>query len=393
MQFGGYEKLHKDNLGGVLRSLDNSRDHIEIAEVHRKANLRIHAQNLTTLAANERDGTDTRLRQPIGFKSTNGFNGRSPLLDLPHFDLFQHTTLDTMHITSNVCKDLVGMMTGERIKKAVAGAKANLGRAQKRAEAQEHKVEALIKKNVENINKWTSDLAALVAAGKTASKKAQTLRGQIAAANLGEVDPNAPSDEEDYHLVEQRAAADRVARLEQLRGDWFISKDRAEAIETHGYKKILAPSGVAPHSKRPLSCSTQMTAHHWMNFVKCYGKYLLCLAFHEDDPTLAALCQLLDFLKDCLRPTIAPGDIKKLYKDARELAGTIHERFPLNARSMMLHLLVYHVPSGLSLWGPARGVHCFPYERSEDHTAQSTDLVDLHPFGWLSPFVYVVSYW
>jgi hypothetical protein len=110
-----------------------------------------------------------------------------------------------------------------------------------------------------------------------------------------------------------------------------------------------------------LSCSSEMTAHHWMNFVKVYGKYLLSLKYTDD--CLRVACAVLDFVKDCLLSHLPSGKVQEITQQATALAKELHKFFPQTERSMVLHLLVFHMPQGLRYFGPARGFWAFWAER------------------------------
>jgi hypothetical protein len=158
------------------------------------------------------------------------------------------------------------------------------------------------------------------------------------------------------------AAADHNAHELALASmPWHMSEAEATEIERVAYREIRAPTGVAPHSKRPLSCSSEMTAHHWMNFVKVYGKYLLALKYTGD--CLRVACALLDFIKDCLLSHLPPGKADEIGRKAREIAKDIDKFFPHTERSMVLHLLIFHIPQALHYFGPMRTVWAFWSER------------------------------
>ena len=293
-------------------------------------------------------------------KRTNGVVGRSPLFDLPYFDLVHHTPLDMMHVTSGVVgAHLIGMLTGDRLKNAKRSANQHAANQ----EAAKEKADAAA---VAKADKLQSDIDAL----KTKQGRASTtvmknklqqqideLHGKKRMVLEGAIRVHGPGPEE-----AAAAAVNHSARELALASmPWNMSEAEAVEIERVAYREIRAPTGVAPHSKRPLSCSSEMTAHHWMNFVKVYGKYLLSLKYTGD--CLRVACALLDFVKDCLLSHLPPGKADEINVKARELAKDIHKFFPHTERSMVLHLLIFHIPQGLHYFGPMRTVWAFWAER------------------------------
>ena len=142
---------------------------------------------------------------------------------------------------------------------------------------------------------------------------------------------------------------------------WAIKETTALLTEQHAYQSILAPTGIAPYTKRPLSTPSEMTAHHWINFIKVYGKYLLQVVF--DGEHLEVVSQLLDFVSLCLSSTINKEVLESIEEESRKVAADFHRYFPVSERNIVMHLLVFHIPATLKYWGPARGYWCFPFER------------------------------
>jgi hypothetical protein len=172
-------------------------------------------------------------------------------------------------------------------------------------------------------------------------------------------------------------------------------RDKLEAY----YKEIQAPIGIAPMSKAPFQRSGEMTAHHWLNFTKVYGKYLFVEHFGKldatiqaefeplpdprltsqahlrkeierranlpppDNPSLRALCRLLDILELCYR-SHATAEVKKATAvQIREFADHVEQLIPITEHAIVLHNLFFHIPATIKRWGPTRGYWCFPFER------------------------------
>jgi hypothetical protein len=143
-------------------------------------------------------------------------------------------------------------------------------------------------------------------------------------------------------------------------------------MEEQCYLFISASTGVAPRGKRPLTVTSEMQAHQWVNFAKVYGKYLLSRYF-EDLP-LMFIAELLDVVRICLSSTINQALLQELIRKRKNIAELFDKTVPGTEKSIMLHLLLWHMPDTIAYWGPARGYWCFPFERSASTTKQSVCL-------------------
>lgn len=308
----------------------------------------------------------------IDTELTKGVTGRSPLFDLPYFDLSLHTLLDSMHIVSGVVgRHLVPMLVGGRIAAGVAALKKNFERRavadQKRVQARDKKID----EETAKINNWERQRARQ----KHGSANHDRLSTQISAAKtrLAKLEGRAAANPEDGSGDEADNAADAWANGERARSAadiehmadflklWAMPKATAERIDAIAYRKILAPDGIAPDKRGPLSRPGEMNSHHWFNFTKVYGKYLFSAYYHGEH--LRVLCELLDFIKACLGSHLSPQDKDDIHAKAKQVASNFDEYFPPTEQSLMLHVLVFHMPQTLALFGPARGYHCFPFER------------------------------
>jgi hypothetical protein len=142
---------------------------------------------------------------------------------------------------------------------------------------------------------------------------------------------------------------------------WMMNDTTALLIEKEAFSELQAPLGIAPRTKRPLSTPSEMTAHHWLNFAKVYGKYLFAQIYKGHH--LRVLCDLLDYITRCLSSSLTPDLLKEIKRRSIDMAKDIDRYFPASEKTLVLHLLIFHIPSTLSYWGPARGYWCFPFER------------------------------
>jgi hypothetical protein len=150
--------------------------------------------------------------------------------------------------------------------------------------------------------------------------------------------------------------------MDQFVQNWCIPKSLQLVLEKYAYQEILAPPGIAPRTKYPLSVPSDMTAHHWVNFVKVYGKYLLSLAFTGIHMVL--LCDLIELAQACLVSEITPDWMIEVKSRVKNVARHFQKYFPSSEWSMVMHLLAFHIPATMSRWGPVRQYWCFPFERS-----------------------------
>ena len=152
---------------------------------------------------------------------------------------------------------------------------------------------------------------------------------------------------------------------------WRISDAVGLRVEAECYRQISGPRGIAPRTKRPLSCSSEMQAHHWVNFTKVYGTYLIenCLMNPDDDEqdeprVVTSARRLLEILKLSLSSSLTAATLVNLDEKVSRFARSFSSTMPETQKSLVLHLLLFHVPDTLAYWGPARGYWCFPFERS-----------------------------
>lgn len=364
-RFGGY----KDFANGIQPSL------------------RTHESMKIDAAKAERRGTPSR-----------GVTGTSPLFRLPYFDVVRDTLLDMMHIGGGVVgRHLVGMLTGDRINSAIRSMNRSQAQAQQRRDKEEQKEVARNRA----INKRITELKKKIKKAKLGSEGRKRSEKILAELLLGGVVPGAsdeeedePSDEEEKEAESHVSACELTARMEcydlheiqcllmrfsaflflflfdssfQARlilflKRWNMPDSTATKLDEQAFQRIMAPVGVAPRTKRPFTVPSQMTTHHWLNFTKVYGKYLLQQVY-EGEP-LRVLCELLDFVKGCILSELSETAVNALEMRAKRFAKDFDRYFPPCEQSVVLHSLVFHMPATLKYWGPARGYWCFPYERS-----------------------------
>ena len=307
----------------------------------------------------------------IDTERTKGVTGTSPLFDLTYFDLALHTLLDSMHIVSGVVgRHLVPMLVGGRIAAGVVALKKNFDR---RVEAERKRVEVRDKRIADEnakINGWERQRArkkngstafdALSDKISAAKTRLDQLEGRVAANPEDGSGDEADDADAWAHGERARSAAD-IDRMANFLKLWSMPKAVAERIDAIAYRKIVAPDGIAPDKRGPLSRPGEMNSHHWFNFTKVYGKYLFSAYYSGDH--LRVLCELLDFIKACLGSHLSPQDKDDIHAKAKQVASNFDQFFPPTEQSLMLHVLVFHMPQTLALFGPARGYHCFPFER------------------------------
>jgi hypothetical protein len=143
---------------------------------------------------------------------------------------------------------------------------------------------------------------------------------------------------------------------------WHIPKKCQEALESWCWSHIIAPPGIAPSTKRPFTFKGSMNCSEWITFTKVTGKYLFSQVFKGAH--LGVLCDLLDFVSDCLDHELTPDKIDVLKARARKVAGHIEQYFPPSEQSLVLHHMIFHIPRQLQIWGPARCTWVFWAERS-----------------------------
>jgi hypothetical protein len=108
-----------------------------------------------------------------------------------------------------------------------------------------------------------------------------------------------------------------------------------------------------------------LNCYDWLCFSRLYGKYLL--SQHYSAEKMQILCPLLDLVKLAVTSFISgDGYFDRLHGLVKEVASTLETYFPAGELSIVIHLLLFHIPAQLARWGPAYGHWCFPFERSVD---------------------------
>ena len=75
------------------------------------------------------------------------------------------------------------------------------------------------------------------------------------------------------------------------------------------------------------------------------------------------MCNLLDLTKMCLASSVAPGHMAKLDALVKTVAASFERQLPSTEQAIVMHMLFFHLPDSIRMWGPARGFWCFPFER------------------------------
>lgn len=345
--------------------------------------------------------------------------GKSELCRLPYFDIVKHTNLDMMHIVSGVIgAHLVKMVKGERAnKQATARARQAAAAVRKDAAAKKKRAAAASSRadeydfdsNEEECKSPRPAAAAAAAAAPARGRRAAASAAAAASPSLHD-DPEASTvreeeqddgeadeyEDDEFESVDEiapavdgadaalRALAHAERTAEKFKQMYHIPAARWKVLEAEVYAKIQSPIGVAPASKHPFTKTGEMTAHHWVNFSRCYGKYLLQQEYEKDKKTyysaeeqraqpepadrgppvgLTTLCRLIDFIALCLTSNVTEAVKQQLELQLPELAQLVDANLPPNEHAIVLHLLLFHIPDTIRRWGPVRSYWCFPFER------------------------------
>ncbi len=194
--------------------------------------------------------------------------------------------------------------------------------------------------------------------------------------------PNVPSDEARAKLPVKDLIL-LSSKLEQFRSAcvmhtcykrYHLNEARTNLVEA-AYQTIQAPPEIAPRSKQPFRRSGEMTAYHWHNVARVTGKYLFSIAYPQGDAELAAvnklnaealqgMCLVIDVLASCLASFASAAVKANTDTLVSNLAANFEKLLPQTEQTMNMHLLLHHMPATIRRWGPSRGFHCFPFERS-----------------------------
>jgi len=285
--------------------------------------------------------------------------GRSVLTQLPYFDIVNHTLLDMMHINQGLMSRHLVAMLKDRL-----DAWKGIQPALKLPAAVEGPIIFVPKPpDLEKGRRYSIGQKAAHARSKT---RYQTYIKGVSAAG------------ESVRARTQLSTAHRergVLHAAYLR--YHLAPRDLDALDL-AYQTIEAPLNIAPASKRPFALTGSMTAHHWVNFVKVFGKYLFQRAFTPLVPRLPAppvvvlpnvplvgTSKLLNLLRTCLSSNATTEMKAKATRQAKDLAFTFDEYFPVIEKSMIMHALIFHIPDTICVWGPVRNWWCFPFERYE----------------------------
>jgi hypothetical protein len=320
--------------------------------------------------------------------------GQSELCRLPYFDIVEHTKLDMMHIVSGIIgAHVVKMVKGQRIQK-LAAARA------KKATKKKPTAAAAAAAADDNGARFDSDEEECKSPPRGHRPAHVEEASTIVAEHEEDSDSQADGSDDDFESVDEAApaAADPAAVLQAAREAlaeqvqrftdmYYIKPEYLRPLEDKAYAKIQSPVGVAPAAKHPFIKTGEMTAHHWVNFSRCYGKYLFQQEYERDEEKyysaaeqspaalaraprlgLTTLCHLLDFIALCLTSDVTVAVKQRLESQLPLVAEHVDQHLPPNEHAIVLHLLLFHVPDTIRRWGPVRSYWCFPFERS-DHTA------------------------
>lgn len=156
--------------------------------------------------------------------------------------------------------------------------------------------------------------------------------------------------------------------MNDLVQQWHINEPTLLLVEKHCYQNIAGPSKIAPRGKRPLSVPSEMTAHHWLNFTKVYGEYLIVNMYAAHDPmnvvAPVAAIRTLRIVKLATKSFHTEASSTRLKELIRVHAESWNRLWPEHEKSQVHHMLMFHIPATIDFWGPARYYWCFPFERS-----------------------------
>lgn len=297
-----------------------------------------------------------------------GVVGRSTLCQLPYFDIIEHTLLDMMHITEGVVgSHLVNLIKGGRMPSKPARVKdtpldlhyalvpnPDDPRRIKDKPTDEAGLTQLMKKNVDMFLSYSRLAAQTKQELSAAGRKDSDLTIQVG---------DRQGVNKDY-LWSQAVDAFMATQFNHFRINLGDSAD-LKCLE-QAYTSLQLPSHVAPAAKAPFQRSGQLTAHHWVNFAKVYGKYLLAHLPMGTRMTAGfrdSVRDVLDLMALCLHPVATKA--VKAWTDGKveDVLDKFEAEWPSTEHALVLHLLVFHMPRTIQRWGPVRHYWCFPFER------------------------------
>lgn len=288
------------------------------------------------------------------YQTTKGVTGRSVLFDLHDFDLVQRTLPDMMHIVSGVIgRHLFPSISKGKLQQQLSKEAARLHntyvREVERVKEANLKLQAAYQRQMAT---WSNNLEK----AKKASKRS------AAYARKDDPKPQPPQPIPEPPPPAAAAQSERGEEIELQIDTWCITPRVTSGLEDHCWCNILAPPGIVGRTKKPFTTPSGLNSAQWMGVTKVTGKYLLSHLFTGD--LLQALCDFLDFTTMCLASSLNAIDLERIKKKAQVVARDIDRFFPLSERSLVLHILIFHIPAYLEMWGPARCWWVFPYERS-----------------------------
>jgi hypothetical protein len=285
-------------------------------------------------------------------------NGSSELFRLPYFDVAKHSLLDMMHLVQGtIQRHLIGMIVGSRGDAASKRAEVELlrfGAAQQQDDACSEADEADSADDEGGAAADEPPAKRQKAAGGGRSKKAQGVACARAAAAAKAAVTAARTEK----------TREDLEALNKARARWKRSEKQVAAMEAACAELLQARDGT--FHKDALSRPWSLNAYDWVAFVKSYGKYMLGGAdgFGNTGAQYIFLCALLDFVRLCLSATLTPEVHDRITERRQTVAQWFSTFMPATEHAIVFHLLIFHMPAQLKLWGSARHHWCFPFERS-----------------------------
>jgi hypothetical protein len=277
--------------------------------------------------------------------SSRNVSGMSQLNRLPYFDMVLDSLTDAMHIVSGwLSRNIMARTDGSRFTRFLHG---------------------VSDKRIDH-------------PGAAPPPRSNRVHGQKRTAQMLKGD--ALIDKYEADLRAYRHREDQLILLPYAQRFGKAKSDTDIAAADAAYRKIQAPPNIAPASKRPFGLSGQMTAHHWVNFAKVYGKFLMFVVYDTNDSNqsnsaffqpeerpnraLDAVCKELDILAAILDSNATAESKVRMNALIRQFAKDFNDHLPETEKTINMHNLLFHIPHTIERWGPARGYWCFPFERS-----------------------------
>lgn len=312
---------------------------------------------------------------------TKGVVGRSAFFDLAYFNPVTQCALDMMHIVSGVTgRHLVPLMTNARLRgvvsrdKASVAARKKMTPAQIEAEDDAPRFKAQAKEDAESAKavkqraaQHKRDLAIEKAKGsrRDALNNAQNSRDVKIAAKQAKARAESDRALRENALRSENDRPSNAEHLKMLAEKWNVPPATLALVEQHCYLNIAAPARIAPRSKKPLTLPSEMNSYQWLKFSTVYGPYLIANMYANQRYAEAGVeaCELLNIITIVLSSQVTPEVMAEMREKVKNFTRLFHIFWPETEKSLVLHMLLMHMPATVEYWGPARSYWNFPPER------------------------------